>query len=165
MFPEVRVGLGYDVHRLIGEEGAILPLGGAHLPVDMRFEAHSDGDVLLHSLIDAILGAIGYEGDIGTLFPMTEEFQGADSRELMRKVLEVLEERGYRLAQVDCTLVAERPRLGLYRKEIRTSLERVLGLRAEQIGLKFRSNEGLGYIGEGKAIAALSVVLLERASG
>ncbi len=162
---EFRYGIGYDIHRLRKFKGGSFKLGGVDIGEGYRVIAHSDGDVILHSIIDAILGAIGYPGDIGTLFPMTEENKDADSSEFLDRVLDLALEIGFKVLQVDITVIAQRPRLSEYRLTIRQNLSKLLNLPQERIGLKFRTNERLGPIGAGRAIAAMSLVVLGKIGG
>jgi 2-C-methyl-D-erythritol 2,4-cyclodiphosphate synthase len=155
----MRIGLGYDLHRLV--KGRPLYLGGAAVPFAKGLLGHSDGDVLIHAVIDAILGAAG-EGDIGTLFPDTDPaLRGIRSPVLLAAVMERLRKKGLRPVSVDIVVVAEAPRLGPHVAAIKQSLAPLLGLEAGEIGLKAKTNEGLGLIGGGRAIACWAVVLLE----
>lgn len=163
----MRVGTGYDIHRFrsAGEaaSAAALRLGGIDVPGAPRLEGHSDGDALIHAVIDALLGAAG-EGDIGRHFPPGEpEYHDIDSRELLRRVTRLVVSRGFRVANVDATVIAERPRLGGRLDEMRDSVALALGVEPRQVNVKATTNEGLGEIGAGEAIAALAVALLEDA--
>ena len=130
------------------------------LPVDLEAEAHSDGDVVLHALIDAILGALAL-GDIGEWFPDTDPaFKGADSNELVQAVLRDKRLNGWRLAQVDCNIIAERPRLGQHKPAMRERLADICGLPADRVGLKARSHEKVDATGQGQAIQAQVIVQL-----
>jgi 2-C-methyl-D-erythritol 2,4-cyclodiphosphate synthase len=154
----LRIGQGYDVHRLVA--GRRLVLGGEEIPHELGLEGHSDADVLLHALGDALLGAAGL-GDLGTHFPPTDErWRGASSVHLVELILERVRERGFRVVNVDLTLLAETPRLAPYRDRIRARLAAILGVEPQEVGLKATTNEGLGAIGRGEGIAALAVVLL-----
>ena len=154
----MRVGSGYDVHRF-GDEGS-LRLGGVEVPGVPALAGHSDGDALIHAIIDALLGAAG-EGDIGEHFPPGEPATaGIDSRELLTRVMRLVATRGYRVVNVDATVIAERPRLRKHLPRMREALAQSLGVEASAVNLKATTNEGLGAIGAGEALAALAVALL-----
>ena len=154
----MRVGSGYDVHRF-GDEGS-LRLGGVEVPGVPALAGHSDGDALIHAIIDALLGAAG-EGDIGEHFPPGEPATaGIDSRELLTRVMRLVAARGYRVVNVDATVIAERPRLRKHLPRMREALAQSLGVEASAVNLKATTNEGLGAIGAGEALAALAVALL-----
>lgn len=156
----VRCGIGYDVHRFAA--GRRLMLGGVHLEGEIGLAGHSDADVLVHALIDALLGAAGL-GDIGQHFPDDDpRFAGADSRELLRRTVELLSRAGWRPLNVDSTLITERPRLAPYLPAMRAALAEVSGLPEDGISIKAKTNEGLGALGKGEGIAALAVALVER---
>ena len=157
-----RSGIGYDSHRLVG--GRPLILGGVVIEgADRGLAGHSDGDVLTHAVIDALLGAAGL-GDIGQHFPDTDErYAGADSIELLLEVIGFLTEHGWNVEHVDSTVICEAPRLGGHRDEMRVSLAEALGLGAREVNVKFSTNEGMGAIGRGEGIAALAVATVERA--
>jgi 2-C-methyl-D-erythritol 2,4-cyclodiphosphate synthase len=157
-----RSGIGYDSHRLV--EGRSLILGGVVIEGAPRgLLGHSDGDVLAHAVIDALLGAAGL-GDIGQHFPDTdEEYAGADSIELLGEVNGFLIEHGWRVLHVDATVVCEAPRLGGHRDEMRVSLAEAVGVHWREVNVKFSTNEGMGWIGRGEGIAALAVATLDRA--
>lgn len=155
-----RVGLGFDIHRLAEETGAELALSGLRLPVDLYAQAHSDGDVVLHALIDAILGALAL-GDIGEWFPDTDPaFRGADSTTLLHAVLSDDRLAGWRLAQVDCNIIAERPRLSDHKPAMRQRLATLCDLPLDRVGLKARSHEKVDATGQGQAIQAQVIVQL-----
>jgi 2-C-methyl-D-erythritol 2,4-cyclodiphosphate synthase len=155
----MRVGIGRDIHRL--EAGRRLVVGGVELPSDRGSVAHSDGDVLLHAAIDAMLGAAGLD-DIGTHFPDTDPaFAGTDSRELLRRVVALLDERGFRVVQVDSTVVLERPKLAPHRDAMRQNIAADLGLDPTAVNIKAKTNEGQDAIGRGEAVAAEAVVVIE----
>jgi 2-C-methyl-D-erythritol 2,4-cyclodiphosphate synthase len=148
------------LHRLI--EGRRFLLGGVDIPTDKGELGHSDGDVLAHAVIDALLGAAGL-GDIGELFPPSDPtWQDADSMELLKAAWERVRGAGWRLANLDCVVSAEKPKLLPYRENIRLSLATALGVPPESIFVKGKTGEGLGSIGEGLAVEALAVCLLER---
>ena len=155
----LRVGHGYDIHRLV--PGTALVLGGVTLPWDLGLKGHSDGDVACHALIDALLGAAG-RGDIGTLFPDGDpRFEGARSVDLLAQVGELLAQDGLALINADITLVLEVPRLTPYRQQMVESIAAALKVEPACISVKAKSNEKLGAIGAGEAIAAMAVALVE----
>jgi 2-C-methyl-D-erythritol 2,4-cyclodiphosphate synthase len=159
MAGNLRVGQGYDVHRLV--PGRPLVLGGERIPSDVGLEGHSDADVLLHALGDALLGAAAL-GDLGDHFPPTDErWRGADSSELVRRIVALVAEAGWRTVSCDLTLIAEAPRLAPYRDAIRRRVAELLAVESTAVGLKATTHEGLGALGRGEGIAALAVVLLE----
>ena len=155
----MRIGNGYDVHRFAA--CGTLRLGGVEIAEAPQLEGHSDGDTLIHAIIDALLGAAG-EGDIGEHFPPGDpSTAGIDSRELLTRAVRLVAARGYRVVNVDATVVAERPRLRPHTAALREALARGLGGEASAVNLKATTNEGLGDIGAGQAIAALAVALLD----
>ena len=155
----MRVGHGYDVHRLV--EGRKLILGGAEVPYEKGLLGHSDADVLTHAVMDALLGAAGL-GDIGQHFPDSDDrFLGADSLELLRQVCGMLSERGYRIGNVDVTVIAQRPKLAGFIPAMRENLAAVMGLRPADVNVKATTEEKLGFTGEGLGIAAHAVALIE----
>jgi 2-C-methyl-D-erythritol 2,4-cyclodiphosphate synthase len=157
---ELRVGSGFDLHRLV--RGRPFVLGGLRVPHPVGPLGHSDGDALLHALIDALLGASG-GGDIGDRFPDTDpRWKGADSRSLVRAVWSPLRRAGWRVRNVDATVVAERPRLGPWKPRIARAVAGLLGVPAGRVCVKAKTLEGLGEIGRGKAVAAQVVVLLDK---
>jgi 2-C-methyl-D-erythritol 2,4-cyclodiphosphate synthase len=157
---QLRVGLGNDVHRLI--PGRPLILGGVEIEFDMTLDGHSDADVLLHALIDALLGAAGL-GDIGEWFPNTDkQWKGSDSTRLLAKVLSELSDRNWRIINIDCTISAERPRLTKWKPEIRTRLSQLCDIAEDDVNVKAKSGERVGPIGRGEAISAEAIVLLQR---
>lgn len=156
----VRSGIGYDVHRFA--EDRRLVLGGVHLEGEPGLAGHSDADVLLHAVIDALLGAAGL-GDIGQHFPTEDpRFEGADSREMLRRTVALLSRAGWRPLNVDSTVIAERPRLAPHLPAMRAALAEASGLAEDRISIKAKTNEGLGALGNGEGIAALAVALIER---
>lgn len=156
----MRTGLGYDLHRL--RAGRPLKLGGIRIPHPVGLLGHSDGDALIHALIDAVLGAMG-EGDIGRLFPDTDpRWRGADGLDLLADVMSRLKSKKMRLVHADVVVVAEKPKLGPYFEAMKDALCPVLGLSRDGLGLKAKTNEGLGLIGRGRAIACWAVVLVEK---
>jgi 2-C-methyl-D-erythritol 2,4-cyclodiphosphate synthase len=157
---ELRVGLGFDLHRLV--RGRPFVLGGLRIPHPLGPLGHSDGDALLHALIDALLGATG-GGDIGDRFPDTDpRWKGADSRRLVEAVWAPLRRAGWRICNVDANVVAERPKLGSWKPRIGRAVARLLGLPSSRVAVKAKTMEGLGEIGKGRAVAAHVVVLLEK---
>jgi 2-C-methyl-D-erythritol 2,4-cyclodiphosphate synthase len=157
----MRVGFGYDVHRLV--EGRPLVLGGVTIPHSLGLDGHSDADVLVHALMDALLGAAGLR-DIGFYFPPSDPtFKGADSVQLLTKVVALLREEGYRPVNVDMTLLAERPKINPHVEAMRATLGEALGVGPRQIGIKATTNEGLGFVGREEGMAAYAVALLEEA--
>jgi 2-C-methyl-D-erythritol 2,4-cyclodiphosphate synthase len=159
----MRVGIGYDVHAF--GPGDHVTLGGVRIPHEQGVLAHSDGDVLLHALCDALLGAMG-AGDIGMHFPDTDpRWKGADSRQFLRRCAELLAEHGWRLVNADATLVAEAPRLGAHRAEMRARIAADLGCDEERINVKATTHEAIGAIGRREGLAAQAIVLLARLDG
>ena len=156
----MRIGHGYDVHRLV--EGRRLILGGIEIPWEKGLLGHSDADVLLHALMDALLGAAAL-GDIGQHFPDSDErYEGADSLELLRCVCEKLREAGYRPVNADCTILAQRPKLMGYLPQMRRNIAAALEMEADSISVKATTEEGLGFTGDGSGIAAHAVVLIDK---
>ncbi len=152
----MRVGIGNDIHRL--EEGRRLVIGGVTIPSDRGEAAHSDGDVLIHAIIDALLGALAL-GDIGVWFPdSSTKTEGMDSALMLSRVIE---ETRCRIANVDTTVSLERPKLRPYIQSIRERLADIMGISADRISVKAKTAEGLGPVGEGKAVSAEAVVLIE----
>jgi 2-C-methyl-D-erythritol 2,4-cyclodiphosphate synthase len=159
--PLPRVGIGLDVHAL--EAGRPLVLGGVTLPHEAGLAGHSDGDALVHALIDAILGAAG-RGDIGQWFPSSDpRYAGADSVSLLRTVVDTLRDEGWRIGNVDVTVVAQQPRIGPHVEEMRARLAPVLGLDLEAVSIKATTTDHLGALGRAEGIAAQAVALLIRA--
>jgi len=155
----VRVGQGWDIHRLV--TGRPLRLGGIEVPFERGLLGHSDGDVVLHAVTDALLGAMA-AGDIGQHFPDTDpRYRDADSGVLLAKIAALAVQRGYRIGNVDVTILAERPKLAAHMPAMRERIAAVLGIDAGQVGVKAKTMEGLGTIGVGDAIAALAVVAIE----
>lgn len=152
------MGQGFDIHRLV--PGRQLILGGVPIPHETGLAGHSDADVLLHALMNALLGAMG-KGDIGTHFPDTDPaFAGASSTSLLAHVLELMREAGFAIVNADVTVIAQRPRLSPHFAAMRTSLARLMEVSEGVVNVKAGTMEGLGSIGEGRAMAALTVVLL-----
>ena len=160
---ELRVGNGYDVHRL--ERGVPLILGGVSLAHDRGLKAHSDGDALAHAIGDAILGALGL-GDLGSHFPDSDSrWRGASSLALLERIRDLARERGARIVSVDATVIAEAPRLAPHVPAMRENLGRALSIEAGRVSVKATTHEGLGALGREEGIAALAVALLEVESG
>jgi 2-C-methyl-D-erythritol 2,4-cyclodiphosphate synthase len=154
-----RVGIGYDSHRFVA--GRPLILGGVTIPHRQGLAGHSDADAVAHALTDAILGAAG-AGDIGQLFPDTDpQWKDADSMELLRTAHELVRGRGYTLAQADCSVISERPKLGPHLGAMAAALAARLGVDAAAISVKAKTNEGMGFIGRGEGLAVIAVVVLE----
>lgn len=157
---EYRTGIGTDIHRLV--EGRPLKLGGVAVPFDKGLLAHSDGDVALHALIDAILGAAGM-GDIGTLFPNSDpQFKDIDSKALILKVRDFIAAKNWEIVNIDVTINAEEPKLGNYKMQMKRCIADLLGTDFINVNVKAKTNEGLGEIGAGLAISAIANVLLRR---
>ncbi|MBD3425737.1 MAG: 2-C-methyl-D-erythritol 2,4-cyclodiphosphate synthase [Candidatus Omnitrophica bacterium] len=155
----MRIGMGYDMHRL--EDGRPFILGGVAIAHDKGPVGHSDGDVLLHAVCDALLGAIG-EDDIGAKFPDTDpSYSGIASSELLREVMYITDRAGYRVHNLDTVVVLEKPRIGPYRHRIIGSIADMLMVPAEFIAVKAKTAEGLGDIGRGEAVSAYATVLLK----
>jgi 2-C-methyl-D-erythritol 2,4-cyclodiphosphate synthase len=156
--PDYRVGIGTDIHRLV--EGRRLMLGGVYIPFPAGLLGHSDGDVALHAIIDALLGAAGM-GDIGTLFPDTDtQWKNIDSKELLYVVKEQLEKKRWEVVNIDLTIHTEMPKLGPLKGQIRRCIAGLLGIDFASVNVKAKTNEGLGEIGAGEAIAATATALL-----
>ncbi len=155
----MKIGHGYDVHRLT--EGRKLVLGGVEIPFEKGLDGHSDADVLLHALMDAILGAAAL-GDIGKLFPDNDDrFLGADSTELLKTVILQVHGLGFKVVNTDCTIIAQRPKLAPFIDQMRNRISDILAIPKDCVSIKATTEEGLGFSGEGKGIAAHAVVLLE----
>jgi 2-C-methyl-D-erythritol 2,4-cyclodiphosphate synthase len=155
-----RVGIGYDIHRLV--KGRKLFLGGVRVPYSKGLLGHSDGDVLLHAVCDAILGGLGL-ADIGKHFPNTDvKYKNIRSTELLKKVFRLIKNKGFAVVNLDVTVVAQAPKISLQRLEMQKSIAKLLNLSHESVNLKATTAEGVGDIGKNKAIAAWCVVLLRR---
>jgi 2-C-methyl-D-erythritol 2,4-cyclodiphosphate synthase len=154
-----RIGIGYDVHGF--KNDGPLTLGGVRVPYERSLAGHSDGDVVLHAVLDALLGAAALK-DIGHQFPDTDvRFKGANSAKLLAEVRTMIEAEGLTVGNVDCVVIVERPRLAKYIERMRARLAELLGVGVAAVGVKAKTNEGFGYIGEGEAIAAWAVVMLQ----
>ncbi len=155
----MRIGHGYDVHKLV--ENRKLILGGVDIPYDKGLLGHSDADVLAHALMDALLGAAAL-GDIGGLFPDNDDaYLGADSIELLKKVIALLREHGYVLVNADCTIIAQSPKLKPYISDMRSALAKAMDTELDAVSVKATTEEHLGFTGEGLGIAAHAVVLID----
>ncbi len=154
----LRIGQGYDVHRLVA--GRDLILGGVTIPFDKGLLGHSDADALLHAITDALLGALSL-GDIGKLFPDTAvEHKDADSRQLLKQAYAIVQKRGWSIVNIDSTIIAQQPKLRPYIDKMRQNIADDLSLSIENVNIKGKTNEGLGYLGQQEAIEAQAVVLL-----
>ncbi len=158
--PEYRIGLGHDRHRLVA--GRKLLLGGVEVPFELGLDGHSDADVLLHAITDALLGAAGL-GDIGDWFPNTDpQWAGADSTVFLQAALSAVKERGWQVVNLDCTIHAERPKLSPHKAAIKNNVARLLGVLEDQVNVKAKTGEKVGPVGRLEAIDADAVVLLGR---
>ena len=156
----LRIGHGYDVHRLT--EGRKLILGGVEIPWERGLLGHSDADVLLHAIMDALLGAAGL-GDIGRLFPDSDPaYAGISSLELLRRVADALGEKGFSVVNLDATLVAQAPKVGPYRRQMEENIAAGLAIPVERVNVKATTEEGLGFTGSGAGMAAQAIALLEQ---
>lgn len=155
----MRIGMGYDIHRLI--QGRKMVLGGVEIPFNKGPEGYSDGDALLHAISDAILGAMA-KGDIGTHFPDTNpKYKNISSLKILEKVKDIMKKEGFRIGNLDCVVITEEPKLSAYRNKIVNLLSKTLEVSQNKIGLKGKTSEKLGVIGQGDAISAYAAVLLE----
>lgn len=155
----VHVGIGYDVHALV--TGRKLILGGVDIPHSKGLEGHSDADVLMHAVCDAILGALG-EGDIGHFFPNTDpRWKGAPSRVFLKEAGHLLNARGGRIVNIDATLIAQAPKIYPHVAQMKQNLAEALEIKAEKVGIKATTNEMLGFIGRGEGIAAMAVASID----
>jgi 2-C-methyl-D-erythritol 2,4-cyclodiphosphate synthase len=158
MNESTRIGIGYDIHRLV--EGRKLILGGIEIPFEKGLLGHSDSDVLTHAICDALLGAAAL-GDIGAHFPDSDpRWAGASSLKFLEHAVELVADKGYRIANIDATVIAERPMLRPHVQAIRESLASVLRIEVDQVNIKAKTNEGLASMGRGEAMAAQAVALL-----
>lgn len=156
----LRIGHGYDVHRLA--ENRKLIIGGVDIPYKMGLLGHSDADVLLHAISDALLGAAAL-GDIGCLFPDNDEkYKGADSLVLLKEVVKVLSNNGYSVINIDSTLIAQKPKMRPYIGEMRNNIASACGISADSVSVKATTEEGLGFSGSGEGMAAHAVCLVEK---
>ena len=155
----MRVGIGYDVHKF--EEGRKLILGGVDIPFEKGLLGHSDADVLVHAVMDAILGAAGM-GDIGHLFPDTDpEFEGISSIELLKSVRKLMAANNYSVENIDAIIVAEQPKIAPYREEMITNIADALNIGEDRVNIKATTEEGLGFTGKGLGIASQAVALID----
>ena len=155
----MRVGIGYDSHRYV--DGRPLVLGGQRIPHGQGLAGHSDADAVAHAVTDAVLGAAA-AGSIGDLFPDTDpRWQGADSMQLLRQAVAHIGARGWRPVQADVTVIAEAPRLATHAPAIAAELARALGVEADFVGVKAKTNEGMGFIGRGEGLAVIAVATVE----
>lgn len=155
-----RIGIGYDIHKMV--ENRELVIGGIKIPFEKGLLGHSDADVLVHAIIDALLGALAMD-DIGTLFPDTDDrFKDADSIELLKKVYEKVQFQGYWINNIDTNIIAQKPKMMPYIPKMKTLLAKVLGLDDTDISIKAKTKECLDAVGEGLAIEAQAVVILEK---
>lgn len=155
----MRIGSGYDVHKLV--ENRDLILGGVKVPFEKGLLGHSDADVLLHAISDALLGAAAL-GDIGRHFPDADpQYKGADSRKLLSQVLHLISEKGYCIINIDATIIAQKPKLSPYINKMRENIAETLRINVDQVNVKATTEEGLGFSGAGLGIAASAVCLLE----
>lgn len=155
----IRIGNGYDVHRL--KSGRKLILGGVDIPFELGLDGHSDADVLLHAICDALLGAAAL-GDIGKLFPDTDDrYKGIDSLILLRRTAEYLAENGYRIINIDSIIAAQKPKLSMYIGQMRDNIARAAGIDVSAVSVKATTEEGLGFTGAMEGISAQSVCLIE----
>ncbi len=156
----LRIGQGYDAHILV--ENRRLILGGVDIPFDKGLLGHSDADVLVHAIMDAILGAVA-GGDIGKMFPDTsEEFFGISSIELLIRVASFLSDRGYELVNLDSTLILQRPKVAPYIDEMRKNISEALGVEVDAISVKATTEEGMGYTGRGEGVKAIAIALVRK---
>ncbi len=156
----IRIGHGYDVHRLV--EGRKLILGGVCIPYEKGLLGHSDADVLLHAISDALLGAAAL-GDIGKHFPDTDDaYKGADSLKLLGEVLKLLAEKGYKVGNVDATVIAQKPKLANFIHEMRENIAGTLGIDIDFVNVKATTEEKLGFTGSGEGISAHAVCIIEK---
>ena len=154
----IRFGIGYDVHKLAPNRKLIL--GGVEIPHELGLEAHSDGDVLIHAIIDAMLGAATL-GDIGQHFPMTAEFKNISSVELLKRTCELVAEKNFSIVNVDSIIVAQRPKLAPHILSMRKNLSEILNVDLEAVSVKAKTEEGLGFTGTEQGIAAYAIASLE----
>lgn len=155
----IRVGQGYDVHRLV--EGRKLILGGVEIPFEKGLYGHSDADVLLHAVSDALLGASAM-GDIGKIFPDTNPvYKDADSKQLLEKVREIVSQKGYKIINIDATIIAQEPKVQPFVLKMRENISNACGLDADSVSVKATTEEGLGFSGRGEGIAATAICLIE----
>ena len=156
----MRIGIGYDVHKL--KEGRELIIGGIKIQYHKGLEGHSDADVLIHSIIDAILGALG-KGDIGVMFPDSEsKYKNIDSKLLLTEVYRLMKKSKYKIVNLDSIIIAEKPKMSMYTLEMKSVISEILDTTEDNINIKATTTEKLGFTGRGQGIAAQSVVLLDK---
>jgi 2-C-methyl-D-erythritol 2,4-cyclodiphosphate synthase len=156
----IRIGHGYDIHRMV--EGRKLILGGVEIPFQKGLDGHSDADVLLHAVCDALLGSLSL-GDIGIHFPDQDpQFKGISSLELLGRVSSLVKEKGFTVGNIDVTVVAQQPKLSGYISQMRENIAQTLEIDKEKISIKATTTEGLGFVGKGEGIAAHAVALVEK---
>jgi 2-C-methyl-D-erythritol 2,4-cyclodiphosphate synthase len=159
----MRVGIGYDVHPLV--EGKKLFLGGIEIPYSKGLLGHSDGDVLIHAICDAILGAIS-EGDIGVHFPDSDEsIRGINSIKILSYVMELVKKKGFKVVNIDAVITAEEPKIHPHRELIRKNIAKILNVDIDMVGIKGKTKEGLGFVGKKEGIEVYAVALLEEVRG
>ena len=157
---KIRIGLGYDIHKL--KKGRKLYLGGVEIPFSRGLAGHSDGDCLIHSIIDALLGVLG-EGDIGQLFPDTDpKYRDIRSTELLKEVVEKVKTKGMEIVNIDAVVIAEEPKLSSSIPGMKETLSLLLGVERDNMGIKAKTNEGLGLIGKKRAIASWALALVKK---
>ncbi len=157
-----RVGIGYDAHRF--EEGRKLVIGGVEIPYHLGLKGHSDADVLIHAICDAILGALSL-GDIGELFPDTDEkYRNISSLVLLEKVISLAEKKGFRISNVDTVVIAQEPKLKPYKEEMKKRIAAVMKIEKDRVSVKATTTEGMGFEGRKEGISAQAVVILEKTS-
>ena len=160
---KIRSGIGYDIHRV--EEGTGLYIGGVKISDQLKFVAHSDGDVLIHALIDSLLGAIG-EKDIGELFPDTDNrYKNIKSTVLLEKTLEILKEKNFEIINIDAVIIAETPKISPFKEKIKENIAAILGIAREDFNLKAKTKEKLGPVGRGEAMECYCISMVRFASG
>jgi 2-C-methyl-D-erythritol 2,4-cyclodiphosphate synthase len=153
----IRIGTGYDSHRLV--EGRKLIIGGVTIPFEKGLMGHSDADVLTHAIVDSLIGAAGM-GDIGRHFSDKDErWKGADSQDILRRTIDMITEHGFAISWVDCTVITEKPKLSIYIEDMKQALT-LSGIPSGVVNIKAKTNEGMGFIGRGEGIAAMSCCLL-----
>jgi 2-C-methyl-D-erythritol 2,4-cyclodiphosphate synthase len=159
---ETRVGIGYDIHRLVGERKLII--GGVEIPYIKGLLGHSDADVLIHAIADALLGALA-AGDIGELFPDSDpQYQGISSSELLKIVVGLVRKKGYQIVNLDTVIIAEEPKLSPFKNKIRENLSKIMDIDQGCVGVKAKTNEGLGELGRKEGIASFATVLIKKES-
>lgn len=158
---KMRVGIGFDAHKFI--KGRPLVLGGVEIPFHLGLEGHSDADVVVHAIMDALLGAV-CAGDIGDYFPDTDEkYQGISSLVLLSRVADILAKREFQVGNIDCVALLEEPKVNLYREEMQQRIAKIVGIEKEKVGIKASTTEGLGFTGRAEGVAAYAVALVEKA--